>query len=149
MIYDNIKHINNYDGLGLVTKALELLKTTDFESLESGRHEVDGDNIFFMVQRNTTKTDAEISEAHFKYIDIQYIVKGQEKIGVAQIEDCPEPYQKDESADYMLFKCPTQPVVLNEGDFLVLYPNDVHMPGGAVEQPQDVIKIVVKVKASV
>jgi hypothetical protein len=85
MIFDTLKNIDNYKGLGRVYTALEFLAKTDFNTMELGRYELDGDNIFYMVQSYDTDPEKTISEAHKKYIDIQFMVKGEELIGVAQM----------------------------------------------------------------
>ena len=50
MIFDTLKNIDNYKGLGRVYTALEFLKETDFNKMDLGRYELDGDNIYYMVQ---------------------------------------------------------------------------------------------------
>ena len=85
MIFDTLNNVNNYKGLGRVYDALKFLSETDFSKIELGRYELDGDNIFYMVQSYDTDPDKTISEAHKKYIDIQYMVEGEEIIGVADI----------------------------------------------------------------
>ena len=46
----DLENIKNYEGLGRVYTALEFLSKTDFNSMDLGRYELDGDNIFYMVQ---------------------------------------------------------------------------------------------------
>ena len=58
MIFDTIDNYENYKGLGRVYEALEFIAKTDFSSLELGRHELDGDNIFYNVQELQTREDA-------------------------------------------------------------------------------------------
>ena len=85
MIFDTLENIKNYEGLGRVYTALEFLAKTDFSQMELGRYELDGGNILYMVQTYETDPDKTISEAHKKYIDIQFMVDGEEIIGVAPI----------------------------------------------------------------
>ncbi len=146
MIYDTLKNIDNYKTMGRVYTALKMLKETDFSVLEAGRHEFDGDNIYFMVQNYTTRVGSTISEAHKKYIDIQFMVSGKEIVGVAPIENCGKPTEEKPENDYCLYECDTQPVKITDGEFVVLFPSDVHLPGCADSIPMDVKKIVVKVK---
>lgn len=147
MIFDSVLNDNNYKKLGNIAKMLEFLKTTDFSNLEKGRHEVDGDNIYFMVQEYETKVGGGLSESHDKYIDIQYIVEGTEIIGVTQRALAGKPIEENPEKDYALYECDTQRFVLNAGDFAVFFPNDVHMPGvSATDVPTPVKKVVVKVK---
>lgn len=145
MIFDTIEHIKNYKGLGRVYEALEFLANTDFSKLPLGKAELDGDNIYYMVQEYETALDKKV-EAHYKYIDIQAVLEGEEIIGVAPIttektieEDMPE-------KDCCLYKCETQPIFMKPSYFLVLYPNDLHMPGVSVNAPAHCRKVVIKIK---
>ena len=131
MIFDTLKNIDNYKGLGRVYTALEFLKNTDFNTMELGRYELDGDNIFYMVQSYDTDPQKTIAEAHKKYIDIQFMVKGEELIGVAPIGyDEKETEAKPEN-DVWFYECKTEQITLIENSFMVLYPNDLHCPGVA------------------
>ncbi len=147
MIFDTLKNIENYKGLGRVYTALEFLKNTDFNTMELGRYELDGDNIFYMVQSYDTDPEKTIAEAHKKYIDIQFMVKGEEFIGVAPIGyDEKETEAKPEN-DVWFYECKTEQITLIENSFMVLYPNDLHCPGVATNNKSMTCrKVVVKVK---
>ncbi len=145
MIFDSIKHIENYKGLGDVYAALEFLAKTDFSDTELGKYELN-ENIYYMVQEYETKPKT-VSEVHEKYIDIQYIVSGREVIGIAPIECEKELVEAKPEKDVWKYTCETQPVWLGDGDFMVLYPNDIHMPGATLGEPVQCRKVVVKVKA--
>lgn len=146
MIFDTLENIKNYEGLGKVYTALEFLSKTDFTKMELGRYELSGDDIFYMVQRYDTDPDKTIAEAHKKYIDIQFMVDGEEIIGVAPIScEKTEAEAKPEN-DVWFYECKTEPLTLIKNSFMVLYPNDLHCPGVAVENPLSCFKVVVKVK---
>ncbi len=147
MIFDTLKNVDNYKGLGRVYDALKFLSETDFSKIELGRYELDGDNIFYMVQNYDTDPDKTISEAHKKYIDIQYMVEGEEIIGVADISEDKELTEAKEENDVWFYNCKTEPLVLSAGKYMVLYPNDLHCPGVATNGTALTCrKVVVKVK---
>lgn len=147
MIFDTLKNVDNYKGLGRVYDALKFLSETDFSKIELGRYELDGDNIFYMVQSYDTDPDKTISEAHKKYIDIQYMVEGEEIIGVADISEEKELTEAKEENDVWFYNCKTEPLVLSAGKYMVLYPNDLHCPGVATNgTAMTCRKVVVKVK---
>ncbi len=147
MIFDTLKNIDNYKGLGLVYTALEFLAKTDFNTMELGRYELDGDNIFYMVQSYETDPQKTISEAHKKYIDIQFMVKGEELIGVAPMGYDEKETQAIPENDVWFYECKTEPITLIENSFMVLYPNDLHCPGVATgDKPMTCKKVVIKVK---
>lgn len=146
MIFDTLENIKNYEGLGRVYTALKFLADTDFSKVELGRYEFQGDDIFYMVQSYETDPDKTISEAHKKYIDIQFMVDGEEIIGVAPIScEKTETEAKPEN-DVWFYDCKTEPLTLFKNSFMVLYPNDLHCPGVAVNGAITCHKVVVKVK---
>ena len=147
MIFDTLKNVDNYEGLGRVYTALKFLSETDFNKIDLGRYELDGDNIFYMVQSYDTDPDKTISEAHRKYIDIQYMVEGEEIIGVADISCDKELTEAKEENDVWFYDCKTEPLTLSAGKYMVLYPNDLHCPGVATNGTALTCrKVVVKVK---
>lgn len=145
MIFDTLANIENYKGLGKVYDALKFLKNADFSSCEKGRHDIDGDNIYYIMQEYETKTDAKYAEAHKKYIDIQLMVEGVENIGYSPIEAEKTVYEENPEADYALYSCEMQKLKLVEDSFMIFYPNDLHMPGCAIDKPSKVRKVVAKV----
>lgn len=146
MIFDTLENIKNYEGLGRVYTALEFLSKTDFTKMELGRYELQGDDIFYMVQRYVTDPDKTISEAHKKYIDIQFMVDGEEIIGVAPISCEKTETEAKPQNDVWFYECKTEPLTLIKNSFMVLYPNDLHCPGVAVDGAKACHKVVVKVK---
>ena len=90
MITDTIQNAENYYKLGEnFQKGFEFLKNTDLKNLENGKYQIDGENVFVSVQDYTTKPESEGKfEAHKKYADIQFIIKGEEKIGYTNIQNC-------------------------------------------------------------
>ena len=147
MIFDTLQNIENYKGLGRVYTALEFLAKTDFSKTELGRYELDGDNIFYMVQNYDTDPDKTVSEAHKKYIDIQCMLEGEEIIGVAPVSCEKTLTEAKEENDVWFYECKTEPLTLLAGSFMVLYPNDLHCPGVATKgKALNCRKVVVKVK---
>lgn len=148
MLYDSLKHIEFYKGIHPgVYHALEILRDTDFSQLEDKRYEVDGDNLFFFLQSYETKPDNDTPEAHRKYIDIQFLVSGREKMGVAPLEDMSEEVEARPDGDIWFYRGPMDYITLTAGDrFAVLWPGDAHAPSIAVDSPAPCRKCVVKVK---
>ncbi len=145
MIYDTLKNIENYKGLGAVYTALEFAAKTDFSNMPCGKYELDGDNIYYMVQEYNSHKNT-VSEGHEKYIDIQLLLSGEEYIGVSPI-DCKKTLKESNpESDYALYECEVNKIVMRSGDFMVLYPNDLHCPGMAKGECAPCRKIVFKVK---
>lgn len=130
--------------------ALEYLAATDFSKLPNGEYELDGRRIYASV--NTYETESrklKKPEAHNKYIDVQYLGAGTEKIyyapRTAEVQVV-EDYAQER--DLLFFEDIEEKdaVVLNAGDFVVLFPWELHRPGcKAKHEPSAVQKIVVKI----
>ena len=87
MIYDSSKHMEAYQGVHPgIYKGLELLRDTDFSKLEDARVEVDGEDLFYLLQSYESKPANDTPEAHKKYVDIQFLISGREKMGVGALE---------------------------------------------------------------
>ena len=132
--------------------ALDCLRTTDFAALAPGRHELSGDDIFFQVIDLTTKPAAENRpEVHRAYIDVQFLVRGTEKIGFA-IDTGRNVVAEDLLAERdLLFYTGMEnesTLTMTPGSFAIFMPTDVHRPGCAVDQPQAFRKVVVKVRVA-
>lgn len=147
MIVDNIKNVNLYFGMNeRVKKALEFLQASDFDSMEAGKYEIDGDNVFAFVQEYETRLLEDSQwEAHRKYMDIQYVAKGKEQIGYAYINNLTVKKEYDQKDDYLLLNGDGNMIMCNEGTFMILDKDDAHMPGVAVDKQQPMKKVVIKV----
>ena len=146
MVVDKLEKYKNYRWNGRMKRAFKFLLGNDLASLEKGRVDIDGDNIYAMVQSYDSKPLSEGAwEAHRKYADIQVVVSGAEQIGYAEIGSLTEkPY--DEEKDFMKLTGEGGFCRMSAGMFMVLYPQDAHMPGLAIGTPVPVTKIVVKVR---
>lgn len=127
-----------------VVEGLEFLAKTDFSKLEDGRHVIN-DYMYVNVETYQTKEDA-LFEAHRDYIDIQYIISGEEKIGVARYSDCKEniPYDKERDIEFLNGEGEFYP--MRTGDYMILYPTDAHKPSISLNEKATVRKAVVKVR---
>jgi len=130
-------------------KAFAFLKDNDLASLELRRYDLDGDNLFALVQEYNSKNveDARF-ESHQKYIDIQYVASGKEQMGVATVsqkQDILEPYDATKDIEFMTV---SQDVVYKASPerFFIFFPSDLHRPGLKDGESSPVRKIVVKVK---
>jgi biofilm protein TabA len=147
MILDNIKNCKKYEALNRnFEKAFEFLKREDLGDLPVGKYEIDGENVFAMVQEYETK-DLENAkyEAHRKYIDIQYLIEGTENMGYASMNKLEVASIYSEENDFMLLTGNPRLILLNEGEFFILFPEDAHMPGIFHKERKKVKKVVVKV----
>ncbi len=132
MILDELAAAGRYRGLhALFRQGFEFLARPDLESLDSGRHELDGDRLFALVNRDPGRGRGGARlEAHRKYIDIQFLVSGSEEIGWRPTPQCralSEAY--DDARDIMFFADePLTWITLPVGKFMIFYPEDAHAP---------------------
>ena len=151
MIFDIIEIYKNYcKDTDKLAKGFEFIKKAVSENLPIGKYEIDGTDIYAMIQEYTTKhPDGALFEGHKKYIDIQYVISGIEEIGIIDISKAKteKEYSDENDAAFYAKNGKSGKLILECGDFAVFYPNDLHMPGLAFDgKASDVKKIVVKVR---
>ena len=130
-------------------QAVDYLRTTNLSMLAVGRHDLDGDRLFALVQEYTTrKPDECVWEAHRMYVDVQYVVRGEERMGYANIAQAREREPYDAARDVAFFEPGDDYVTVREGMLAIFGPEDVHSPCGAAGEPRPVRKIIVKVATS-
>ena len=147
MIYDNLKNASLYFPLGeKIQKALIYLQTTNFDAIEPGTYDIDGTDIYAVISEYASKPLSSGKwEGHKKYIDIQYVVHGIEKIGYTEAKKVITIQEYNLVKDCTIFKGEGSFINLEEKHFCILFPSDIHMPGIAINIPKPVLKVVVKV----
>ena len=129
-----------------IKKAFEFIEEIDFDLIDPGKYNVAGDEIFAIVSEYETKKVADAKpEAHERYIDIQYMVKGEEIMGYAPLEDQEILIPYDVDKDVVFYNAEVSRVKVSEGMFALFYPNDIHAPSIKVKESKSVKKVVVKV----
>lgn len=133
-------------------KAFDFLKNTDLDTLKPGKYVLDGENVFVSVTEGPTKAFEDSKwEAHHKYIDLQYIIKGKEKMGIAPIESAVPKSEFDDTKDVGFFDADAKAskyYVAKPGTFFLFFPSDAHRPGIRVKGFDTDKKLVVKIKDS-
>ncbi len=147
MVADRLLNAHLYTGLGGgIAAALDLIRTQDFSALAVGKYEVKGPSLYYLVQSYTTRTVEQSAwEAHNNYLDVQYLVKGRERIGWAPRSSLKSIRAYDATTDAELLSGNGDFLTAESGTFLLLWPEDAHMPGIAAGAPSTVLKVVVKV----
>lgn len=132
MIVDVLQRARFYEGLEpRIAAALKYLTETDFAGMPDGRHKLDGDRLFAIVQRYRPRPAADARwEAHRQYVDVQYVAAGVERMGWTALHDglkVAVPY--DPAKDVVFFDARGQFFDVPAGHFVVFGPGDVHAPG--------------------
>ena len=146
MIFDLLENHARYTGLGPnLVAAFDFLVNTDLAALKPGRIDLQGDALYALVQEYTTKPAAQgLWEAHRRYIDVQYLLSGHERMGFAQTSTM-QLGEYTPERDFQPMSGTGHTLDMFPGSFVVFHPQDAHMPGLAVNAPEAVKKIVVKV----
>lgn len=148
MIISNKEHALDYLGLSEnMDKALRFIAETDFSKLSDDLHLIDGMDVRVKVQHMTTKLPAQAKlEAHNDFADIQMVFEGQETLLISfRDEKLRETEAKPEN-DVYFFEGEAKPLVLSPGQFIIVFPDDVHAPGVCVGEPAQIRKGVFKVR---
>jgi YhcH/YjgK/YiaL family protein len=146
MIIDRIDNSHLYYTVNAKFKrAFDYIQQLDMDSIPAGRYEIDGENMYALVQEYNTKLKEQgVWEAHRRYIDLQYVVRGAEGIGYANINQLGQG-EYDITRDFLPLHGNGDLVTLHSGSFVLLLPEDAHMPGMAIGSPAPVKKIVIKI----
>ncbi len=149
MIADTIKNKNQYSGMSPRMKAaFDYLSGTDFSKIEVGKYEIDGANLFALVQAyDSIPKEQGKWECHKNYIDIQYIVEGVEQIGFQNVDVMKVTTEYNPEKDIAFLSGEGDFVTLPKDSYGVFFPQDAHMPKVAPgNKPGHVKKVVIKIK---
>ena len=149
MIFDHLNNISLYQGLSSdLYLGLEFIKQAT-PNLSVGTHQLNP-WVRAIVSEYETKPVSEYGfEAHKKYIDIQGLLIGEERVAFLPIEQLTEthPYSEEkEAAFYAAEGVKAQEMTIGNGYFAIFHPQDGHMPQLCVAEQMRVKKVVVKVK---
>jgi biofilm protein TabA len=127
-------------------KAFAFLKEHDLQTLANGRIPIDSNNVFAIVTENPTKDyDSTMWESHRGYIDLHYVISGEEKIGVCPITKLTVTKPYDASKDIANYSGEGKIYNALPGVFFLFFPSDGHRPaitpGGNKADKKMVIKI--------
>lgn len=148
MIYDNINNIDLYKGISEdIYLGLKFLKKITPE-IENGVHEL-SPRVKAIVSEYQTKEVNEYGyEAHKKFIDIQYVLQGVEKVCCLPLDQLQEriPYKEESDAAFYTSNGKPVEMLIGNGSFAVFFPHDGHMPCLSIDEPLTVKKVVVKIQ---
>ena len=148
MIYDHISNIHLYQSLSPEIAAGLNFLAHAAPDLQEGSYTLLSDTHAGVQAYTTRKVNENGFEAHRKYIDIQFLLQGREEIRVRPLTSLSVTQLYDDSRDVLFAAddgAPSIHLPLGDGFFVILYPQDAHTPQLALNQPQLVKKVVVKV----
>lgn len=151
MIFDSFEHISRYFSAAEgVEAAANAMKNYSKENFPLGKITVEGEQVFLNLQAyETAPRNVRQMEVHEKYMDIFYLVEGQEVVLVKSVDRLTcitHPYCPETEAAFGPQDGDEASLVLREGDFVILFPGEAHASGIAVDGCGAVKKIVGKVR---
>ncbi len=119
---------------------------------EEGRYDLRGEELFALVGEHPLKpAEAARLEVHDRYIDLQWVLRGEERYGWASRTACRAPQGAfDTERDILFFSDrPESVVTARAGEFLIFFPEDAHAPliNPAPGEEASVRKVIFKIKA--
>jgi biofilm protein TabA len=131
MILDRLDNAAKYAGLKVgMAEAFGFLDQQGLENLPDGKYEIAGDRVYAIITRtNGRNVDEGELEAHRKYIDIQYVISGDESMGWKAREGLVVSMDYDIERDLEFLKgTPDSLVRVPPGSFAVFLRTDAHLP---------------------
>jgi YhcH/YjgK/YiaL family protein len=148
MILDHIRNAGFYTRVSRpIAAALDFIQRQNPAEHTPGRIDLDGGAHALLLEYETKPRAQSAWEAHRQFIDVQYIVEGEELFGYADLMSL-APGKYDETRDVLTADGHGDTIHLTAGHFIILGPEDAHVPALAVDdEPRTVRKIVVKIPA--
>lgn len=129
MLFDRLEHAARYSDIPGVAEALEFLQGLPPGALPESPAGLGGGRLQASPVRLTTRPEAECRyEAHRRFIDVHYTVRGTEKISVRPVEGLPalEPFREQEDIGFYAGG-PGVDCLVGPGQFLVCWPGEAHL----------------------
>ncbi|VGO20335.1 YhcH/YjgK/YiaL family protein [Pontiella sulfatireligans] len=131
MILDTLSNAAKYAGLKVgISEAFGFLDQPGLADLEDGKYEILGDRVFALVQRRSgRKIEGALLEGHRRYIDIQYVISGEESMGWSPREGLASSVEYNQEKDLEFFEGEPESIVrVPPTGFAVFLPSDAHLP---------------------
>ncbi len=148
MIVDKISNLSRYVYVPNVQKVIDYLSTTYLSLVECGSYDL-GDECLVKVMTYVTHEEPEdvLFEAHREYLDLQLIASGEELFLTQAIDVGEEaiPYNKNKDVEFFRTGYYNS-LALNTENFIILFPNDLHIGNINADGESSVKKLVFKLK---
>lgn len=133
MILGRISDAYRYTRLHpLFDRLFKFVSENDLSKFSNQRIVLDGDDLFInMAEPTLRKAEEQSMEVHRKYIDVHFLLTGEEICGVTHISELPEGYDTEfnEEDDFVLVQQSAKNYFkAGPGDFYIVFPEDAHAP---------------------
>ena len=128
-------------------KVFAFIKNQDLKKLAPGNYPIDDKNAYATITDNPSKTLEDAKwESHQKYIDLQYVISGEEKIGVAPVSTATVTKPYNPAKDAANYTADGTYYIAKPSQFFLFFPPDAHRPNIKVDGYDTVKKLVIKIK---
>jgi len=151
MVIDTLQHAETYMRLGKgIEAALRFFQTYQDDGADlPAKTILDGENIFVNGVNYTSEAKPQGQlEAHQKYIDVMYVVEGEERFyykPLAQVSHITMPYSAEKECALAEIDADAAQVHFSAGQFLIFFPQDAHLAAQLWDKPCKVRKFIAKV----
>ncbi len=145
MVVDYIKNYQQYKNtLNLLEEAFEYAKNCTAD-MTDGRYELSEGMYASVMSGETTPLTEGLFETHKQYIDLQYVIEGEELLETNDVSALTLKIPYDASKDASFFDGNGQVLSIKKGMFYLMFPNDAHKGCKHEKQPTKYKKIVIKI----
>lgn len=130
-------------------EAFAFIKNNDLQKLPKGKYPIDGDHVFATITEDASKDFAKTNwESHRNYTDLQYVIEGEEKIGVSPVSKATVTKAYDEKRDAANYTAKGKIYSALPGTFFLFFPSDAHRPNITPGGNKVVKKLVIKIEVA-
>jgi len=149
MIADRLENSYIYKNISKhFEKSFDFINLINFET-ENGEYQIEEDLMAIVMEYETTANFQFGYEAHKKHIDIQYCLRGRERIKWTPLDETilivNTPYDPEKDRAFYSGDGEGTYVDTGLGIFAIFFPGDAHAPQMYVDKPEFIKKVVVKV----
>jgi len=128
-------------------KAFAFLNDKKLDTLKPGKYTIAGTDVYATITEAPSKEFAQSAwESHRNYIDLQYVIRGKEKIGIAPLSSATVIKTYDQTKDIANYDARGKFYIATPEVFFLFFPGDAHRPNIKVERYDTVKKLVVKIR---
>ena len=130
-------------------EAFAFLQSHDLKSMAKGKYPIDSNFVYATITEDPSKDMDKTSwESHRKYVDLQYVIDGEEKIGLLPVAKAQVVKEYDETRDVANYVGDGPLQDATPAAFFLFFPSDAHRPNITPGGNKVVKKIVIKIRTA-
>ena len=144
------KIILSRDLINRINSVVEYISKLDLINIKPGKYEVRADFYYTVQEYEAFSEENSVWESHNKYVDVQWLISGQEKLYITDIRNLQsrDDYDCDRDVIHYYPSSDQSSILLVPGSCAILFPKDAHRPARYLGIDCIVKKIVGKLRIS-